>query len=126
MTSTKHPVIMTQRDFDIIHPFITSNTDTHTDVSLLNEINRAIIVTEEAFPAHAIRLNSKVSVLDLETQKILEFKLVMPDEANSHKNLLSILTPLAIALIGFRKAEEVQYRLSARLKRYRILDVHNN
>lgn len=117
---------MTQKDYDILKPYIINDADTHTDVSLLQEINRAIIVTEEAFPAHAIRLNSKVSVLDLETQKILEFRLVMPDEANNHKNHLSILTPIGIALIGFRKAEEVQYRLSARLKRYRILDVHNN
>lgn len=116
---------MTQKDYDILQPYINNNTDIHTDVSLFNEINRAIIVTEEAFPKHAIRLNSKVSVLDLETQKILEFTLVMPDEANSHKNQLSILTPLGVALIGFRKAEEIQYRLSARLKRYRILDVHN-
>lgn len=125
MTITKHPVVMTQKDYDVLQPYINNNTDIHTDVSLFNEINRAIIVTEEAFPKHAIRLNSKVSVLDLETQKILEFTLVMPDDANSHKNQLSILTPLGIALIGFRKAEEVQYRLSARLKRYRILDVDN-
>jgi regulator of nucleoside diphosphate kinase len=125
MDPLKNPVIMTRKDYNLLQPLTVNNAADYNDLSLLKELNRSIIVTEEAFPAHAIRLNSKVSVLDLATQDVIEFSIVMPDLADTRKNMISVLTPMGVALIGFRKAEEVHYKVPAGLKRYRILDVHN-
>ncbi len=126
MIAQKHPVIMTRKDYNLLHPLIAEKRNDDSDCSLLIELDRSIIVTEEAFPAHAIRLNSKVSVLDLATHEVIEFSIVMPDQADSRRNKISILTPMGIALIGFRKAEEVHYRVPLGLKRFRILDVNNS
>lgn len=126
MIAQKHPVIMTRKDYDLLHPLITEKMNDDSDSSLLIELDRSIIVTEEAFPAHTIRLNSKVSVLDLATHQVIEFSIVMPDQADPGKNSISILTPMGIALIGSRKAEEVHYRVPLGLKRFRILDVNNS
>jgi regulator of nucleoside diphosphate kinase len=83
------------------------------------------VVKKDAFPPHGVRINSKVAVLDLETNRVLEFTLVMPGQADMRQNKVSILTPMGAALIGFRKAEEVQWKVPAGLKRFRILDVQN-
>ncbi len=115
---------MTRIDYNLLQPLADKNK-VNDELSLLTELDRSIIVTEEAFPAHAIRLNSKVSVLDLATQEVIDFMIVMPEQADSRRNMISILTPMGIALIGYRKAEEVQYKVPLGQKRFRILDVQN-
>jgi len=100
--------------------------DKDSEMSLAHELGRAMIVKKDAFPAHAVKLNSKVSVLDLETNKIMEFMIVMPEYADIRQHKISVLTPMGTALIGFRKAEEVRWKVPAGLKRFRILDVNNN
>lgn len=127
MTACKNPVVMTRKDYNLLQPLILDMADkNNNELSLLKELDRSIIVTEEAFPPHAIRLNSKVSVLDLATQEVIDFSIVMPELADTRTNMVSILTPMGIALIGYRKAEEVHYRVPAGIKRFRILDVTNN
>lgn len=115
---------MTRIDYNLLQPLADKN-NVNDELSLLTELDRSIIVTEEAFPAHAIRLNSKVSVLDLATQDVIDFMIVMPEQADSRRNMISILTPMGIALIGYRKAEEVEYKVPLGQKRFRILDVQN-
>lgn len=116
---------MTRSDYDLLHPLLAEKSTINDELSLSTELDRSIIVSEDAFPAHAIRLNSKVALLDLTTDTVIEFSIVMPDMADSRRNRISVLTPMGIALIGYRKAEEVQYKVASGLKRFRILDVDN-
>ena len=73
-------------------------------MSLATELKRAIIVNKDAFPQHGIRLNSQVSVLDIDTQRVFEFMIVMPENADIKQNKISVLAPMGAALIGFRKS----------------------
>jgi regulator of nucleoside diphosphate kinase len=120
----KNPVIMIEEDYEMLRRFV-RNAPQDDEMSLAYELSRAIIVKKEAFPPNAVRLNSRVSVLDLETEKVMEFTLVLPHEADIQQRKVSILTPMGTALIGFRKAEEVRWKVPAGLKRFRILDVVN-
>ncbi len=122
----QNPVVITQEDYQLLKQYISPNPEKEGEMSLSYELNRAVIVNKEAFPPHTVRLNSKVSVLDLDTNKVLEFSIVMPAHADMKQNKVSILTPMGAALIGFRKAEEVRWKVPAGLKRFRILDVVNN
>lgn len=116
---------MTEEDYNLIKPIVDTLPDKDEHMSLAHEINRAVIVKGDALPAHTVRLNSKVAVLDLATQRVLEFKLVMPEKADMKVNKVSIATPMGAALIGFRKGEEIQWKVPAGMKRFRILDVVN-
>lgn len=118
----KHPVVITEDDYRLLKPYI---ADTDNEMSLSYELKRAVIVNKDALPPHTVGLNSKVSVLDLDSNRVLDIVLVMPAYADMRKNKVSVLTPIGAALIGFRKAEEVQWRVPAGLKRFRILDVVN-
>jgi len=121
----KNPVIVTQEDYQLLKGYINSTINREDEMTLSSELRRAIIVNKNAFPLHAIRLNSQVSVQDLETNKTFEFTLVMPSQANRQDNKVSVLTPIGAALIGFRKGEEVQWKVPAGLKKFRILEVTN-
>jgi regulator of nucleoside diphosphate kinase len=120
----KNPVVITEDDFRLLKPF-TDRMPDHGEMSLAHELNRAVIVSKAAFPSHAVGLNSRVTVLDLETQRQFEFTIVLPQHADMRQNKVSVLTPMGTALIGFRKAEEVQWQVPAGLKRFRILEVMN-
>ncbi|WP_276134789.1 GreA/GreB family elongation factor [Polluticoccus soli] len=121
----QNPVIMTEEDFQLLKPYISQLPEQNSDMTLTHELSRAVIVSKDAFPPHTVRLNSKVSVLDLGTDRVMEFTIVMPAHADMRQNKISVLTPMGTALIGFRKAEEVQWKVPAGLKRFRILDVVN-
>ena len=110
----------------MLRPFMERMPDKESEMSLAHELKRAVIVKKDAFPPHAIRLNSKVSVQDLDTGKVHEFIIVMPEHANIKEHKISVLTPMGTALIGFRKAEEVHWKVPAGMKRFKILDVVNS
>lgn len=121
----QNAVVMTEEDFNLLKPYFNKTSDRNNEMSLANELSRAVIVKKDAFPPHGIKLNSKVSVLDLSTDKVMEFTLVMPAHADMKQQKISILTPIGAALIGFRKGEEVVWKVPAGLKTFRILEVEN-
>jgi len=120
-----NPVLITEEDYQLLKPFAKSNSQ-EGEMSLSEELKRAIIVQKDAFPEHAVRLNSKVTVMDLATEKLLEFTLVMPGHADLQAKKISILTPMGAALIGFRKGDQVQWQLPKGLKTFKIMEVKNN
>ncbi len=124
-TELKNPVIITEEDYQQLKGYINHDAGNDEEMTLSAELKRAVILSKDAFPSHAVRLNSKVSVQDLDTDRVIEFTLVMPAHADMHKNKVSILTPMGAALIGFRKGEEVRWKVPAGFKRFRILDVTN-
>lgn len=121
----QNAVVITEEDYNVLKYYVDNTPAADGEMSLAAELKRAVVVKNDALPPHTIRLNSKVSVLDLQTQKVLEFTIVMPDKADIKQGRVSILTPMGAALIGFRKAEEVMWKVPAGLKRFRILDVYN-
>lgn len=125
-TNAKNPVVITEEDYQLLKAYISDDIPQESEMTLSGELKRAVIVSKDAFPKHTIRINSKVSVLDLDTNRVIEFTIVMPAHADMRDNKISILTPMAAAMIGFRKGEEVKWKVPAGLKRFRILDVSNN
>lgn len=124
MNMQKNPVVITEEDYRLIKPFVDRMPDAG-EMTLAYEINRAVVVKKDAFPPHTVKLNSKVSVLDLDSNRLMEFRIVMPESADMRQDKISVLTPMGTALIGFRKGEEVRWKVPAGWKMFRILDVSN-
>lgn len=118
-----NPVIMTEEDYNLLKPLVGRLANKDNEMSLAYEINRAVVVKKEAFPQNAVKLNTKVSIMDMGTEKVMHFTIVMPEHADMKQGRISVLTPMGAALIGFRKGEEVQWKVPAGMKRFRILDV---
>ncbi len=119
------PVIIREDDYDLLKPYFTRSGMVPDDMSLSAELGRAKIVKKDKFPAHAIRINSKVQILDEETGASRDLCIVMPRDANIKENKISITSPIGAALIGFRSGETVQWEVPAGLKRFKITEVHN-
>ncbi len=118
-----NPVIMTEEDYNLLKPLARQAPVVREEMSLQHELERAIIVKQDALPPHTVRLNSKVTVVNIETQRLLDFTIVLPEHADIDRNKISVISPLGTALIGFRKGEEITWEVPGGLKRFRILDV---
>ncbi|HKG05241.1 MAG TPA: GreA/GreB family elongation factor [Pedobacter sp.] len=124
MNQKEHnPVIITQEDLDLLKPYISRIKPNSSEMSLSAELSRAVVVKGDAFPAHAIRLNSKVWIEEQKTGSIMELTIVLPHHADIKQKKVSILTPIAAALIGFRKGEVVSWEVPAGMKEFKIVDV---
>lgn len=121
-----NPVILSEGDYQLLTKLVKHTNDAGSGMSLSYELNRAIVVNKAAFPAHTIALNSKVSVCDEETGTEKKFMLVMPARADIKKGLVSVLSPIGTALIGFRKGEHVEWQMPGGMKKFRITDVDNS
>lgn len=119
-----NPVLMIESDYRALKPFA-GNTYKDNELSLARELERAIIVHKDAFPKHAIRLNSQVSLVEKKTKKKISFTIVLPKHANIKEQKISALAPVAVAIIGFRKGEEVRCKLPGGTRHFRIEEVIN-
>lgn len=75
--------------------------------ALRQEIERARVVEPQALPANVLSMRTRVVIaLDGEEE---EAQLVYPDEADWTRGLLSVLSPVGTALIGYREGDKIQW-----------------
>ncbi len=90
---------------------------------LINELDNAKIVEPREIPSDVVTMNSVVKVRFINTEKLIEFKIVYPDQANVKENRISIFSPVATALIGYKSGDEVEWIVPAGLTRIKIEDI---
>ena len=81
------------------------------------------MVDSEDVPADVITMNSRVSVTDIESGEQITYTLVFPSEANIAENKLSILVPLGMALIGYRKGDIIEWPVPSGVRKIKVNDV---
>jgi len=119
----KNPVIIPEEDYNLLKPYFSKLNQPEAEMSLSAELSRAVVIKNEAFPPHAIRLNSRVWITEEQTGKVMELSIVLPQYANIKEKKISVLTPIAAALIGFRKGETVKWKVPGGLKVFKITEV---
>lgn len=67
---------------------------------LLEEIERAELHASDDMPEGHVRLDSRVTFMDVKSGRIREVQLVLPAQANIGEGRISILTPMGAALYG--------------------------
>lgn len=87
---------------------------------LIAELNSAKIVEPQAVPGNVVTMNSIVKVSFLNNNKQIEFQIVYPDKANFKQNLISIFSPIATALIGYRVGDEIEWIVPGGITKLRI------
>jgi regulator of nucleoside diphosphate kinase len=73
------------------------------------ELQRAIVVPQAQVPAEIVGIGSRVSLEELDTGVRRDVVLALPDEVGIARDRLSVLSPLAVALLGAAAEETVQY-----------------
>ena len=92
---------------------------------LMEELERGNIVEDNAIENDIIRINSKVIIEDMSTQKQMNFQIVLPSQANIKESKYSVLVPLSVAIIGFKVNDQVDWELPAGNKTLKVIAVNN-
>jgi len=93
---------------------------------LISEISKAVLIDKDQFPSDVVRLNSTVIVKDMDTNQVRTYTIVLPDKVNTKQSKVSILSPIGIALIGFKKGLQFTWKFLSAKHRLSILEVYNS
>lgn len=120
--------VLTEKDFQIIHDLIKNQSaiqQTKEIRYLAEELKKAKVVKEDKIGADIVRLNSTVQIEDTANNNVMDFQIVLPSQANLKEKKISILAPIGIALIGFKKNQVVEWNMPAGKKTMKIVEVVN-
>jgi len=88
--------------------------------ALVTELSRAVVVPAEQIPANVITMRSRVRLLDLDDGSAHEYTLVYPDEADLATGKISIVAPVATAVIGCREGDVIEWDVPAGRRRFKV------
>jgi regulator of nucleoside diphosphate kinase len=90
---------------------------------LEDQLEYAEVVASDDIPPDVITMRSKIKLKDLDTDEEKVYSIVFPSEADFDEGKISILAPLATALIGYKRGDTVEFEAPSRLRRLLILDI---
>lgn len=86
-------------------------------------LKNAEVVVEDEVDVNVINIGCKVTILDIEYDEELEYKLVGSTEANSLRGKISNESPLGSELIGKKVGDVVSVEAHAGTMQYKILKI---
>lgn len=127
LTSTRPDAIfVTDRDYTRLAKLVKrmrlrdSSAELNT---LIEELRRAIKVPSEDIAPSVVTMNSKVLLSDLRSGREREVTIVYPEDANINEMKISILSPSAIALLGSKVGDRVEWPAPNGVANYEIAKI---
>ena len=121
-------IIITRNDFSRIQKSIdyakSMNSIRKNEVeNLINELHSAVIVEPHEVPGDVVTMNSSVKIRFPGSNKSMQFQIVYPGDANIRENKISIFSPVATALIGYKAGDEIDWIVPSGLTKIRIEEI---
>ncbi len=92
--------------------------------ALEDKIANSEVIDPSTIQSDTIVFGAYVHLLDLETKEETEYQILGEIEVDVKKGKISILSPLARALIGRKKGDMVEFMSPKGLKEYKIIDFY--
>lgn len=92
-------------------------------VALEKRISEIASLDITRLPKDKAAYGSLLTLLDLDSDKEVTYKLVLPEELGSAQENLSISSPIGSALVGLKEGDEVKIRIPAGTKRFEVLSL---
>lgn len=86
-------------------------------------LKNAEVVVEEDVDSSKINIGCSVKIKDLETNEVMEYKIVGSTEANVLKGKISNESPVGKAMIGAKKNQTIEVETQAGLLKYKIMSI---
>jgi regulator of nucleoside diphosphate kinase len=87
------------------------------------ELDRGQVVTPTEVPPDVITMNSKVCLVDLDTEEEMIYMLVFPKDADIDQAKISILAPIGTAMLGYRVGDVFTWEVPAGTRRLRVKEI---
>lgn len=91
--------------------------------SLEAELSRAHVLAPVAIPPNVITMNSRASLVDLDTHEEMTYTLVFPDQADLAQDKISVLAPIGTAMLGYRVGDTFLWKVPDGVRRLLVRDV---
>ena len=103
------------------------NQGDRSNLSYVNELEEELdvaeVVASEDIPPDVVTMRSKIRLRDLDTKEESVYSIVFPREASFDEGKISVLAPLATALLGYRRGAIVEFVAPGRVRRLQILEI---
>lgn len=86
-------------------------------------LSRARIIDPSQFEDNKVHILSTVKIKNLKNNKIFEYTLVSPEEADFQAGKISITSPVGKGLMGTGQGEKVKVKAPAGLLEFEILEI---
>jgi transcription elongation factor GreA len=86
-------------------------------------LSRARIIEPSQFPDGQIHILSKVKIKNIKTQKIFDYHLVSPEEADFQAGKISVTSPVGQGLMGAKVGDKVNVKAPAGVLEFEILSI---
>jgi len=118
-------ITVTQVDFNRLTKLIqTLQNNNSVDPQYLQflsvELQNAVKIDSKLITPNFVTMNSVMNVVFLDSGKTMELRLVYPENANFTKGLISVLSPLGCALLGYKAQDEVIFKAPKGVQKVRI------
>jgi len=91
--------------------------------SLEAELSRSVLVAPADIPPNVVTMNSRVRLLDLDTQEEMVYTLVFPSEADLAESRISVLAPIGTAMLGYRVGDTFAWKVPDGTRRLQVVEV---
>ena len=91
--------------------------------SLEGELSRAKLVAPTDVPPDVVTMNSRVRLVDLDTEEELVYTLVFPDQADIAQSKISVLAPIGTAMLGYRIGDVFAWQVPEGTRRLEVKQV---
>jgi regulator of nucleoside diphosphate kinase len=103
------------------------NQGDRSNLSYVNELEEELevaeVVASEDIPPDVVTMRSRIRLRDLDTKEESVYSIVFPSEASFDEGKISVLAPLATALLGYRRGAIVEFVAPGRVRRLQILEI---
>ena len=86
-------------------------------------LSRARVIDPGQFPDGEVHILSTVKIKNLKNQKLFEYMLVSPEEADFQAGKISITSPVGQGLMGRKEGDKVKVKAPAGLLEFEILEI---
>jgi regulator of nucleoside diphosphate kinase len=120
---SQRSVLLGQRDLARLDALVRRSASTDSS-QLFEELDAATVVEDHLLPDDVVRMNTRITFVDLDTRVESTIELVYPHESQGSPNRVSILAPVGAALIGLRVGETINWPLpNDRQRRLQVVAV---
>ena len=91
--------------------------------NLKDELEFAEVVASEEVSPDVVTMRSRVRLQDLDTKDESVYSIVFPSEANALEGRISVLAPLATALLGYRRGDTIEFQAPGRMRKLQVVEI---
>lgn len=89
-----------------------------------DKLARAEVIDPAVLGGSRIKFGARVKLEEVETGKMVEYRIVGPDESDINTGSISVTSPMARAMISREVGDEVSVRAPGGVRKYEVVEIN--